>query len=198
MYRKITWLAWSFNLTAAGLLALVISGCGYTLSHRLRSEFQSNRGFFVPVFDNQTEETGAERIFTSALIKELESHGNIVMDHGGKDGLELRGVVTGISYTPSVLSDFGYLGLQSYRRIPVELGLNVSVNLALVDTRTSKVLWSGGFSGFRRVEAPVNRTYDFEAPSSLGLFTLSLVEARYQDVARDIMRDVYDAMVEFF
>jgi len=169
------------------------------LSHRLRGEFQSNRGIYVPVFDNLTEETGAERIFTSALIKELESHGNVVMDHKGNDGLELRGVVTGISYSPSVLSDFGYKGLQIYRRIPVELGLNVAVSLSLVDTRhDNKVLWSGGFAGFRRVEAPVNRTYDFEAPSSLGLFTLSLIEARYQDVARDIMRDVYDAMVEFF
>ncbi len=198
MCRRITWLASSYSWLLITSLMLGLSGCGYTLSHRLRGEFQSKRGLFVPVFHNYTEETGAERIFTSALVKELESHGNIVMDHKGEDGLELRGAVTGISYAPSVLSDFGYKGLQVYRRLPVELGLNVSVALTLVDTRTGKVLWSGSFAGFRRVETPTNRTYDFEAPSSLGLFTLSLVETRYQDVARDIMRDVYDAMVEFF
>jgi len=194
MCKKITWLALSFSVLAITALG----GCGYTLSHRLKGEFQSSRGLFVPVFDNLTEETGAERIFTNALIRELESHGNLVMDHKGVDGMELKGTVVGISYAPSVLSNFDHKGLQSYRRLPVELGLNVVLSLSLVDTRTNKVLWSNTFSGFRRVEAPVNRTYDFEAPSSLGLTTLSLVESRYQDVARDIMRDVYDAMVEFF
>lgn len=151
------------------------------------------------MFLNETEETGAERIFTNALIRELESHGNLTLNHRGEDALELRGQVTSISYSPSAFSDFGFGGLQSYRRIPVELGLNVSVSLTLIDPKANnKVLWTGGFSGFRRVETPLNRTYDFEAPSSLGNFTLSLVEARYHDVARDIMRDVYDDMVEFF
>ena len=179
-----------------GIAAL--GGCGYTLSHRLKGEFQSSRGLFVPVFENLTEETGAERIFTNALIRELESHGNIVMDHKGVDGMELRGAVVGINYAPSVLSNFDFKGLQSYRRLPVELGLNVVLTLSLWDTRTNKVVWSHSFTGFRRVETPVNRTYDFQAPSSLGLTTVSLIESRYQDVARDIMRDVYDAMVEFF
>ena len=195
MYRNV-WQIWLWlNL---GLGTAFLGGCGYTLSHRLRPEFQGSRGFFVPMFLNETEETGAERIFTNALIRELESHGNLTMNHEGNDALELRGQVTGISYAPSAVSDFGFGGLQSYRRIPVELGLTVSISLTLVDPKTNKVIWSGGFSGFRRVETPLNRTYDFEAPSSLGPFTQSLVEARYHDVARDIMRDVYDDMVEFF
>ncbi len=192
MYRS----AWQILLWFSGLLLL--SGCGYSLSHRLKTSFVSPRGLFVPMFDNKTEETGAERIFTNALIRELESHGNLVIAHSGEDALELRGIITGVSYAPSAFSDYGFRGLQSYRRMPVELGLNVSLQLTLVDPRNQRVLWSNSFSGFRRVEAPQNRTYDFEAPSSLGLFTQSLVEARYQDVARDIMRDIYDDMVDFF
>ena len=46
--------------------------------------------------------------------------------------------------------------------------------------------------------APVNRTYNYEAPSSIGLLTQSLIDSSYSDIARDIMRDVYDEMVEVF
>lgn len=198
MYRNASQIWLWFKPTLPWLLIGVLTSCGYTLSHRLRPAFQTSRGFFVPVMTNATEETGAERIFTNALIRELESHGNLVMNHFGDDALELRGTISSISYAPSVFSEFGFGGLQGYRRIPMELGLNVSLSLALVDPQTNQVLWSGGFSGFRRVETPLNRTYDFEATSSLSYFTQSLVESRYHDVARDIMRDIYDDMVEFF
>ena len=179
-------------------LFILVPGCGYTLNHRLKAPFTGEKGIFVPVFSNNTEETGAERVFTNALIREVESRGDIVVSTRESGAMELKGTITGISYGPTAFSETGFKGLQYYRRLPVELGLTVSLFLALVDPKTGAMVWSGSFSGFRRVAAPLNRTYSFEAPSSVGLLTQSLIAATYANVARDIMRDVYDEMVELF
>ena len=176
----------------------LLPGCGYTLNHRLLPVFTDPRGIFVTVFDNQTEETGAERVFTNALIREIESRGQIKTTSREAGGLELKGVITGISYPPTVFSNTGFKGLQGYRRVPLELGLTVYLRLTLVDPKDGRTLWTSSYSGFRRVEAPIQRTYSEEAPSTIGINTQSLIESKYVEVARDIMRDVYDDMVVLF
>ncbi len=153
---------------------------------------------YVPVFDNDSNETGAEVVFTNALIRELQSRGEIVVTHRQKGALELHGVITGISYSPTAFTAFGFQGLEADRRLPSEIGVGVSLSLTLTDPQNGKSLWHNSFSGFRRVSMPDNRTYDFQAPSSLGLQTQSLIDSEYSDIAGDIMRDVYDDMVELF
>ena len=49
---------------------------------------------------------------------------------------------------------------------------------------------------FQRVAAPVDRTFNFQAPSAVGPITQSLIDSSYNDIARNIMRDVYDEMLE--
>lgn len=152
----------------------------------------------MPVFDNRTEEIGIERIFTNALIRELQSRGEIVLGERKGGALELRGAIGGIGGDPTAYTPSGFRGLQGYRRLPTEYGVSVGISLSLVDLETQKVLWSGGFSGFRRVQGPVDRTHNYEAPSSVGLITQSILESKYTEIAGDIMRDVYDEMVELF
>jgi hypothetical protein len=182
---------------AVGAL-LGLAGCGYTLNHRLLADFSRPQGIYVPVLANHTDETGAERVFTDALIRELQSRGQVVFGRRETGAYELRGAVESISYTPTVLTDPGFQGLQPYRRLPSELGVNVSISLSLVEPGTGKTLWAKTFTGFRRVETPLSRTYDYQAPSSVGPLTQSLIEEQYANIAGDIMRDVYDEMVEQF
>ena len=177
---------------------LVVQGCGYSLSHRLKSNFKDPRGMFVPVFDNVTDEVGAERVFTNALIREMQSRGEMVISTRDAGGLELHGAITGLTAVPTAYSDGGLGGLASFRRLPTEIGITVELTLALTDLRTGKQMWRSSFRGFRRVEGPLDRTRNFQAPSSLGPLTQSIVESRYTDIARDMMRDVYDEMVELF
>lgn len=176
---------------------LLVSGCGYSLNHRLKPTFTQGRGIFVPVFTNSTEETGAEVVFTNALIRELESRGEIVMTHRQSEAMELRGTLTSISYAGTAASPFGFQGLQENRRLPTEIGVTVAMVLELVDP-DGKVIWGNSFSGFRRISTPVRRTYDYQAPSSIGLTTQSLIASQYPLIAGDIMRDVYDDIVELF
>ncbi|MCB0404520.1 MAG: hypothetical protein KDD51_07015 [Bdellovibrionales bacterium] len=168
------------------------------MSHRLRAEFRDPRGIFVPVFDNRTDEVGAEIVFTNALIREITSRRQIPLSTREKGALELYGVITDIRVEPTTLTDAGFKGLQGYQRIPSELGVRVNLALVLRDPKTGKVYWSHDFTGYRRVVAPTDRTYDYQSPSSVGLATQSIYESQYPEIARQIVRDVYDEMVEVF
>jgi len=186
-------MSWSFKFSL--LLCFLLNGCGYTLSHRLKDTFTDKKGIFVPVFANQTQEVGAERVFTNALIRELQSRGEITMTSRDQGGLELFGTITAIEILPTAWTDRGLKGIPDFRRLPSELSIEVRIELALNDPAKGEV-WRANFSGRRKVETPLDRTYNYQAPSSLGLLTQSLAESRYADIARDIVRDVYDEMVQ--
>lgn len=179
---------------------LVLSGCGYTLNHRLQSTFKSPAGLFVPVFDNRTQEVGTEIVFTNALIRELLSHGEKVAHEkpSQEEALEIHGTVTQVQRNVEVQSAAGLPGFVAYQRIPDQIGIRAFILIEAKNTKTGKVVWQKEFSSYQRVSAPLNRTQDSALPSSLANTTESLIESVYPLIARDIMRDVYDSMVEVF
>lgn len=176
----------------------LLNGCGYTLNHRLQESLRSPHGIFVPVFDNQTQEVGAEAVFTDAFIRELLSHGEKISQNKESGALEVKGTVTQIQRLVEVQSGAGLQGLQAYQRVPDQIGVRAYILIQLIEPKTQKVVWANEFNAYRRVSAPLNRMMDVDAPSSLGLITESLIENSYDLIARDLMRDVYDSMVEVF
>jgi hypothetical protein len=187
--------SYALSVGLLGVCLLATSGCAYSLQGKVRKIFHSEKGVFVPVFTNNTDEVGAEVIFTNAVVRELGSRGQIVVTNRQEGALELRGVVTSINYGPSTFGDAGLRGLKIYRRLPSEIVVDCNVSIALVDPKSGNTLWSSGFSSFRRVPMPLNRTYDFQAPSSIGLITQGFIQSQYPLIARDISRDIYDSML---
>lgn len=183
---------------AALLFISFLTGCGYTLNHRLQDTFKNPQGIFVPIFKNTTQEVGNEIVFTNALIRELLSHGEKIATERKEGTLELRGTVTQVQRVVEVQSAAGLGGLEVYQRVPDQIGVRVFVLVELVDAESKNSKWSKEFSAYRRVSAPLDRMMDVDAPSSLGMTTESLIENSYALIARDIMRDVYDSMVEIF
>lgn len=137
-------------------------------------------------------------VFTNALIRELLSHGEKIASDRQEGALELRGTLTQVQRVVEVQSAAGLGRLETYQRVPDQIGVRAYVLVQLVDPKTQEVKWSREFDSYRRVSAPLDRTMDVDAPSSLGLTTESLIENSYNLIARDMMRDVYDAMVEVF
>lgn len=182
----------------AGLFLVGFSGCGYHFSQALKPEFQpaKEQGIFIPVFSNKTDEVGVEPIFTNALVRELQSRGEIVITDSKHAAIELAGVINKITYDGKAFTLPGYKGLIASRAIPYQVEVVVNISFVLFDSKTRKVLWSGNYTGSRPVITPVNRTYDFQAPSSIGPYTQSVVQSEYPVIARIIMRDVYDNMIE--
>lgn len=192
--RRIAFLA-AFALMLLPLLAC-LPGCGYSLQGRVKPTFRPARGIFVPVFRNRTEELGAELIFTNALIRELQSRGEVVVTDRRPGALEFRGAVTDIVYGPTTNTDAGFKGLRPYRQLPTEIKVDAWVAVELIDPKTGALLWSGGYSSFRRVPMPLDRTFNFQAPSAVGPITQTFVKGQFPAIARDIARDIYDSMLE--
>ena len=180
------------------LLLFSLSGCGYTLSHRLKSSITSPRGVFVRVFDNQTDEVGAEIIFTNALIHELQSRREIDLTEDDKNSVQLLGTVSKIGYSATANYGNGFRGLQPWVTLPSELGVSVEISISLYDPKGEFPSFTKAFSGFQRVAVPSNRTYDVEAPSAFGPIAQSSIESVYPEIARLITRDIYDDLVEIF
>ncbi len=197
MFRKKSPTSWWAKIVLIPLVG--IQACGYTLNHRLTQAFEGVKGgIFVPVFNNSTDELGAEKVFTDALIRELLSRGQVSIVGREEASAVLEGTVTSITYPQTAYTEQGFHGLQAYRRLPSEYGVTVELSLRLVDMKTKNILWSNGFRSFQRVAAPVSRTSSFEGASSVGLITQSIIDGTYENIARNIMRDVYDEMVEIF
>ena len=178
------------------LFCLFFFHCGYGVKHQLLSDFAGKRGLFVPVFQNDTDETGAERIFTDAIIHELASRHEVILSSRQQGGLELFGEITSIAYAPVQLTVPGYVGLQPYRRVPSQLGVQITLLLTLRDTDSGKVLWSRNFYDFRRVYSVTNRSFAYQGASAVGLIDQTLVESIWPAMAGDIVRDMYDQMLE--
>jgi hypothetical protein len=196
MYRRRSQI-WSW--ASASALALLLSACGYTLNHRLTPTFEGvRRGVFIPVFTNNTDEVGAEAVFTNALIRELESRGELRVTDREAAQAVLEGTINAIRSSHTAYTDPNFRGLQSYRRIPAEYEVVVDVSLRLIEKSSGRVLWGNSFSSFQRLAAPISRTYSHEGASSTGLITQSIIDSSYGNLARNIMRDVYDDMVEIF
>ena len=180
-------------------LLFLVGGCGYTLSHRVKNVFDQPKGIFVPVFANQTEEMGAELVFTNAFLRELTLHQTFrLVDVKETTPLELRGTVEKIIYQPTALygPSPAVNKLQPYSNVPDQINLVATVRVDLFDRESKKVVWTQTVNGSRIVSAYLARTGDREAASGFGTYTQSLIDARYADVARDMMRDLYDTMLE--
>ena len=188
---------WFRNFLLSVLLG--ISGCGYTLSHRVKNVFDGPKGLYVPVFSNQTEEMGAETVFTNALLRELTLHETLKLVNSKESSpLELRGTLEKITYQPTALyaPSAAVNKLQPYSNVPDQINLVATVRVDLFDREAKKVIWTQTVNGSRIVSAYLERTGDKEAASGFGTYTQSLIDGRYSDIARDMMRDLYDSMLE--
>lgn len=178
---------------------LGMTGCGYTLSHRVKTVFDNPKGLFVPIFSNDSEEMGAEMVFTNALLRELTLHQTFhLVSSKEASPLELKGTVEKLSYQPTALyaPSSAANKLQIYSNVPDQINLTATVRVDLFDRESKKIIWTQTVNGSRIVSAYLERTGDKEAASGFGTYTQSLIDARYSDIARDMMRDLYDSMVE--
>ena len=116
-------------LSASLLLVSVTGGCGYSLRGNLPDHLKT---VSVPVFRNQTTETGVESTITSAVVNAFTSGGRLkVVSLDAADSV-LDGDITG--YQVQSLTYDSKLNLRSYR-------LTVTMNVRFRDLRRTEMLW---------------------------------------------------------
>ncbi|MBI5190269.1 MAG: LptE family protein [Nitrospirae bacterium] len=123
-----------YPFLAIALIAITLSGCGYTLS-RTGSASGPSKGRHkacVPMFVNDTFEPLIEEELTAALSDELMTDGRWVLTARGDADLLVTGRVTGFELVP--------LSYDAKERI-LEYRLRIRSDVKVTDVKTDKVLW---------------------------------------------------------
>jgi len=117
-------------LVFAALSALL--GCGYNLVGRGGALPRHIKKISVPVFRNETLETGLEALVTNAVVASFMKRGGLEIGDASADA-RLQGVV--VSYELKRLS-------YDSRGIPNEYRVTIGVNAELIDLKDNEVIFS--------------------------------------------------------
>jgi hypothetical protein len=161
------------SLSRGALLVLLfLSACGYRFTAPGGPLPEGIRKVRAPIFENTTQETGAEVLFTQALREQLERAGTL----GGDDAEpHVRGIITGVS-SGALVSTPGRL--PNYR-------LNASARLVLVSR------------GKELVATEISGGEDFP-PGADVLLTESNRAAALRRLADTMMREGYERLCAGF
>ena len=158
----------------------------------------------VPVFKNNTAETGVEVYFTNAIIRELERSGLAKVTDQRSAEVKLEGTVASVRYVPvnplPVQPPQNAASLGAPTAIDAiqntEYRILVQTNLRLVKSADERVLWQGTFSGERSYLAP--RITIEGLTSANALYNQSARDQNIQSMAHDVMIEAYERLTENF
>lgn len=175
-------------------LALMMVSCAYHAGSGDRQIPGGYRAIAVPVFKNQSHETGIEVYFTNSIIRELErAHIGTVVDKQNSQ-VTLEGIIDNVSYTAVNPQDI-YL-LPGTTILNTAYNITLGCTLRLRRNSDERVLW----------EASFRKDQSYQTPK-IGYLNINSVNALYNHSARnqnieamaaDMMAEAHDRMTENF
>ena len=165
------------------LLAMLHSGCGYSLAGRGSFLPDYIRRIGVPQFTNNSAVFELDRQVTERVRSEFIGRGKwtIVPDATGVDGL-VTGVITSVSLTPVAFNT-------SQQATRYALTLNASVEFK--DMRTNTVLWANPSMQYRE-EFSLNPTSALDTATFLGQ-DINARERMANEFARALVSSILEA-----
>ena len=116
-------------LLLAGLLYLVVSGCGYSASPTLSSNIKR---IYIPTFENETTRYGIEQDLTRAVADAFASDNRLTVVSERDADVMLRGVI--IAYEKGALTFDRAATVDEFR-------VSISISVVLENLREGKVMW---------------------------------------------------------
>jgi Lipopolysaccharide-assembly len=187
-----------FGAAFCGLLVLCgLSGCAYHMGHGDRQIPGGYRTVAVPVFKNNTIESGVEVYFTNAFIREMQRSQIGMLTEKANAQVAVEGVVESVTYIPMVT-----VKSDNTNTLPPGTVLNTSYAILVTTSVTlrrlsdQKVLWQGSFQKKRSYQTPKIFREDYNASNALYNHS-----AQYQNIellAADMMTEAHDRLTENF
>ena len=118
------------------LLALQLSGCGYSFSGISKAAYPTIQSVYVDIFTNKTSEPNLDVIFRSAFGNEIVSNGHfkLVSSRGEADAI-LRGTLLSMQVAPLAYKTGS---------LSAEDRITVAMELFFEDRVSSRILWMNG------------------------------------------------------
>jgi outer membrane lipopolysaccharide assembly protein LptE/RlpB len=174
-------------LLAICALALVGSGCGYSLAGRGSFLPAYIHTVAVPQIENRTAFTQVEQIVTEKIRNELIGRGKyqVVTDRPGADAV-LSGTITSIFLQPAALTSTQ----QASRYL-----FTMTMSVQFTDTRTNEVIWSNDALTFREEYDLTTNGTDL---NQQGATFLDQERSSFDRISNDLARTVVTAILEAF
>lgn len=174
-----------------GLMSL--SACAYRAGYGDRQIPGGYHAIAVPVFKNQSRETGAEVYFTNAIIRELERSRIGVVTTKENSQVTLEGIVDSIVFDNGNAFDAG----PGSSVLGTTVRTIATVTLRLRRNSDQRVLWENAFTKESNYTPPkILKIQELTAANAL--YNQS---ARYQNIeliAADMMVEAHDRLTENF
>lgn len=192
------------NLIFGMSLFFFLGGCGYQFGYGSRSLPGGVKSVYIPIFENETYQTGAEVPFTNALIAEIHDSKIARLASGPKSAeAVLKGRVIRVDFIKANIDsrrrdeDDKSSGIRNLPRgtvITTEYLARVTLEVQML--KDGKPIWKQWLRDERLYDAP-----------QLGLEGINTANANYnrtareaviKDLARVMMHELYGRMVETF
>ena len=121
--------AFAYRLVSLPLLALLASGCGYTIGGNLPPHVKT---IAVPMFRNLTQQPAIEDVMTSAVVNAFANTGRLKVVSLAQADSILEGEV--VEYNVESIAFDTSINAQVYR-------LRVRLNIQFRDVRNNTMLW---------------------------------------------------------
>lgn len=203
VYSKMCLKFISFSSVLLLLVSSLVTGCGYQVGYGDRSLPDGVKSVHIPIFENETYQTGAEVQFTNALIAEI--HDSKIARIASKKTAEavLKGRVIRVDFVQANIDsrkrdeDTKTSGIRNLPRgtvIPTEYLARVTLEVQMF--KNEKLIWKQWLRDERLYDAP-----------QLGLEVINTANANYnrtaretviKDLARVMMHELYGRLTENF
>ena len=184
-------------------LLLCLAACSYNLGHENRSIPGGHKTVFVNMFENQSQEVGAEAFFTSALITELQRSGFVVVTEKDSAEVVIDGLILDVLNSGSVsiptfheVDNINKEAKSFQASMFTEYLLTVSANLKVRRTRDNKVIWQTYLQNQRGYRGPLLKKDGLR--SSNPLYNQSTKSQTMRLLAKDMMAEAFDRLTENF
>lgn len=130
----------AIRVMLGGLLACVVSACGYHLGGIKPGNMKNMNTFCVEVFENNSTQPNVGMLMTTAVGNNLQSDGTYRMAPRSDADFIVKGTVSHISRT-------SYRTNTDDTYVSSEIGLTVHVDYQIIDRKTGNILSKGKTRG---------------------------------------------------
>lgn len=177
-----------------------LSGCAYRLGYAEREIPGGYELVAIPVFKNETTETGIEVPFTNALVVEFERSRVARVVEKTQAPVVVEGTVKSVSYIPTSAVKGGQNSeldaLPSGAVLTTEYRINLLVYIILRRMADNKILWEGNFTNERAYSAPRIGTPDVNSANAL--YNQSIRLQSISRLATEMMEEAHNRITENF
>ncbi len=182
------------------IFILLLQGCSYKWGISKRFLPQGYRQLAIPVFKNDTQETGIEVFLTNALIRQFSLSKVAKVVSNDEAPIVIEGVIEKVKYAyESQVAGGAGTALPQMDEdtfLTTKYRIYVTAQVKLKRRSDNKIIWQGRFTKERGYTSPQIESSIINSANAI--YNLSARRKGIAQIAESMMVDIHDRMTESF